>query len=171
MHREAVRRFGVSFPLGKCLWVLGTYVNWFLGIVYLDSPFAFTLTNVIAHGVPYFGLVYIYSENAWKEKAQTASKWLSKRTIAILVFSVPLVLFAFWEEFLWDTFVRGGEYKAFFNVFLQYPFPKVTDPFWLAFWLAFLSLPQATHYFLDRYIWRPGPRNPHLKRRLSPPES
>jgi hypothetical protein len=170
-HVFVSRTYQLSFPIGKCLWVVATYINWYVGIVYLDSPFAFTLTNVVAHGIPYFGLIFLYSENAWRDRAtkRASSVWqtiVSSRALLILGFVVPLVFFAFWEEYLWDLLVRGGEYKAFFNVFLSYPFGKVTDQVWLAFWLAFLSIPQATHYFLDRYIWRPGKRNPHLKQYL-----
>jgi len=165
-HLFVSNRFGLTFPLGKVLWVLATYFNWYVGIVYFNSPFAFTLTNVIAHGRPYFGLVYMYSESAWRTKASVWMQTISKRSVAIFVFALPILFFAFWEEYVWDVLVRGGEYSVFFSFFLSYPRGKVVTPFWFAFWIALLSVPQATHYFLDRYLWRNDERNPHLKQHL-----
>ena len=37
-----------------------TAVCWYVGIVAFNSDYAFTVTNVIIHGVPYFALVYWY---------------------------------------------------------------------------------------------------------------
>ncbi len=49
-------KFGKWNP-GKDLVVLTTAVCWYVGIVWLNSDFAFTVTNVIIHGVPYMVLV------------------------------------------------------------------------------------------------------------------
>ena len=48
---------------GKDIVVATTAVCWFVGIVAINSDFAFTVTNVIIHGVPYMVLVYWYR---WK---------------------------------------------------------------------------------------------------------
>ena len=32
--------------------------------------------------------------------------------------------------------------------------------------VALLTVPQATHYVLDRFIWRVGPQNPALAEQL-----
>ena len=44
---------GAQINVGKHVVVAGTAATWYVGIVALDSDFAFTVTNVITHGVPY----------------------------------------------------------------------------------------------------------------------
>src|SRR5215208_516829 len=46
---------------GKDLVVLTTAVCWYAGIVAYDSDYAFTVTNVVIHGVPYAALVWWYA--------------------------------------------------------------------------------------------------------------
>jgi len=46
---------GRPVSAGKALIVTTTWATWFVGIVLLDSDFAFTVTNVLVHGVPYIG--------------------------------------------------------------------------------------------------------------------
>ena len=53
-------RHGLWNP-GKDIVVLTTALYWYLGIITLNSDFAFTVTNVIIHGVPYMVLVYLVS--------------------------------------------------------------------------------------------------------------
>ena len=36
----------------------------------------------------------------------------------------------------------------------------------LVFLVPLFALPQSTHYLLDAWIWRVGPKNPDLRRRL-----
>jgi len=50
----AWRRSG-AFNLPKNLLVLGTALSWFVGIVVCNGDLAFTITNVVSHGVPYMG--------------------------------------------------------------------------------------------------------------------
>ncbi len=45
---------------GKDIVVLTTAICWYVGIITFNSDYAFTVTNVIIHGVPYFVLVYWY---------------------------------------------------------------------------------------------------------------
>ena len=49
---------------GKIFWVLTTALNWYLGIVYFNSDYVFSITNVVAHGLPYIALVMYYN---WRE--------------------------------------------------------------------------------------------------------
>jgi len=51
-----------EFLIGKILWILTTAGNWYLGIVYFNSDLVFTLTNVVAHGIPYLALIFYYVE-------------------------------------------------------------------------------------------------------------
>jgi hypothetical protein len=46
--------------LPKNLIVIGTAISWFVGIVALNSDVAFTMTNVLSHGIPYMALVWLY---------------------------------------------------------------------------------------------------------------
>lgn len=57
VYRGVVQR---QFNPGKDLVVLTTAVCWYVGIIIFNSDYAFTVTNVIIHGVPYFVLVYWY---------------------------------------------------------------------------------------------------------------
>src|SRR5262245_27561290 len=68
-------RTGRANP-GKDIVVLTTAVCWYVGIVAFNSDYAFAVTNVIIHGVPYFVLVFVY----WRAKklhreGQVASGW------------------------------------------------------------------------------------------------
>jgi hypothetical protein len=48
--------------IGKDIVVATTAVCWYVGIVFFNSDYAFTVTNVIIHGVPYFALIYVYAK-------------------------------------------------------------------------------------------------------------
>src|SRR5262249_36931408 len=43
---------------GKHLVVATTVACWYVGIVATNTDFAFTVTNVFVHGIPYMALVY-----------------------------------------------------------------------------------------------------------------
>lgn len=165
-HFAFCNRWKQPFPLGKALWVYGTYINWYLGIVFFDSVFVFTLTNVVAHGIPYYGLVYFYAENKWRDTLRQTSRLLAHRAVLIAAFVLPLVFFALSEEYLWDLFVHNHRHRAFFGAFLPYPLPSVTHTVWKAFWIALLSVPQIAHYLIDGFIWKADSRNPDLKQAL-----
>ena len=47
--------------IGKDIVVATTAICWYVGIVVFNSDYAFTVTNVIIHGVPYFALIYVYA--------------------------------------------------------------------------------------------------------------
>src|SRR6185436_9824454 len=47
--------------IGKDIVLATTAVCWYVGIVTFNSDYAFTVTNVIIHGVPYLVLVYWYA--------------------------------------------------------------------------------------------------------------
>ena len=50
--------------IGKDIVVATTAVCWYVGIVVFNSDYAFTVTNVIIHGVPYFALIYFYAQGS-----------------------------------------------------------------------------------------------------------
>ncbi len=149
--KEIVRHsLGSPISWGKNLVVLSTAVTWFLGIVVFNSDYAFTVTNVLIHGIPYFGIVLATSRQRAVARAAngrplTLADLLSR---SALVFMLPLVLVALLEEWGWDRLV-WHENGAIF------PGPEISPgPLLLAFVVPLLALPQATHYALDAWIWK-----------------
>ncbi|MEM9022149.1 MAG: hypothetical protein AAGB22_00310, partial [Bacteroidota bacterium] len=119
------RQHGWPIAWGKVLWMLTTAGNWFLGIVYFNSDLAFTLTNVVAHGIPYVTLVAIYVSR----KRQAAAPLLSRarppwRLIAGMVAGILLLALA--EEYLWDMLLNR-EKHAFFAAWFDYPIAVVRN--------------------------------------------
>src|SRR4051812_27828066 len=53
--------------IGKDIVVATTAICWYVGIVVFNSDYAFTVTNVIIHGVPYFALIYWYSRRRMEQ--------------------------------------------------------------------------------------------------------
>jgi hypothetical protein len=125
--------------LPKQLVVVGTALSWYVGIVLLNGDLAFTLTNVVSHGVPYIALV-------WISRRRSLFSW---RFLPLYLGS--LLLFAFLEEGLWDGLV-WRERLSFFKAFGA--LPRIDDPATLAWLVPLLALPQITHYVLDGFIWR-----------------
>lgn len=132
--------------------ITGTIVSWYFGIVYYNGDMAFTLLNVISHGIPYMTLIWIYGNKNYLQK-HTGSKFLqlvfSRR--GILFFLGLLIVFAFLEEGLWDLLVWKEHENIFGNFIFQLP---VLDNTILSFIVPLLALPQITHYILDGFIWK-----------------
>jgi len=146
----------VSIP--KILWVLTTAGNWFIGIIYFNSDLIFTITNVIAHGVPYMALVIFYQNK--KESIKHV-----KRSIPLIATVLIGVFFlAFFEEYLWDMLVYRDNVELFTSLF-SYPFFENTQII-QHLGLALLAVPQTTHYVLDGFIWKNNEKNPYLKKAL-----
>lgn len=138
----------------KNLWLLGTGLVWFSGIVFFDSDVSFTLTNVVAHGIPYLALVWLFGARKWRDlSASRSSLHISKifRLRYIPIFLGFLFLVAYFEEGFWDAYV-WRDYANFF------PWLKdidvVTDPDILNWFVPLLAVPQLTHYILDGFIWK-----------------
>ena len=62
---------------GKDIVVATTAVCWYVGIVAFNSDYAFTVTNVIIHGVPYFALIWFYAK---KRREQTGRNYQERST-------------------------------------------------------------------------------------------
>jgi hypothetical protein len=134
-YRWLVRRRGCA---GKDVVVLTTAVAWFVGIVAIDSDYAFTATNVLIHGVPYFALVFLVAR-------RSAGASLFARTLP--AFLGLLWVVAYFEELAWDRAVWQERAWLF-------------GPAWDAaaslkpLVVPLLAVPQATHYVLDAFLWR-----------------
>jgi hypothetical protein len=107
------------------------------------------------HGVPYLALVWIAGG-----RRQLAR--LTKRPSAtgpwplVAFYGAGLLLLATIEEGLWDRLVWHDRPGVFGTPI------ELAHPVFTAIVVAVLTVPQATHYLLDRWIWRAGPDNPDL---------
>ena len=139
---------------GKLVLVCATFSCWVLGIVVFDSDYAFTVSNVILHGVPYFVLTHRY--------ARASGQPSLARRIAVrgvVPFVSLCVVLALLEESLWDRLVWHERPDYFGDVF---PLDALT----LVFVVPLLAVPQITHYVLDGFVWRVRSENPVLRREL-----
>ena len=128
---------------GKDMVVATTALAWYVGIVASNSDYAFTVTNVFVHGVPYLALVFVYV------RAQAGSGGLGARIAAAgpLAFLAPVWALAYAEELLWDHAVwheRGWLFGG--------GGPDLAS--WHGLLVPLLAVPQLTHYILDGFIWR-----------------
>lgn len=138
----------------KNLILLGTALSWYAGIVRHNGDLAFTVTNVVAHGVPYMALIWFYQRK--QQRAVTSeptrrflARWF--RPAMIPAFLGLLLVLAYFEEGLWDVFV-WREHLQFFG-WISF-LPPVDDEIVLRALVPLLALPQATHYVIDGFIWR-----------------
>jgi hypothetical protein len=157
-RRVRLRRQGQGHPLVPWL-VLVPAVNWHLGIVVFDDDRIFTITNVFLHGIPYLALVWVAGG---RERVATALGRRARGLVVVLAaYYGLLVALAVGEEALWDRLVWHDHPELFGHA-------AVLDvhPLGMAVVVALLTVPQATHYVLDRFIWRVGPHNPALAEQL-----
>jgi hypothetical protein len=142
----------------------GTFLSWYFGIVYFNGDMAFTLLNVVSHGVPYMALVWVYGK---KRSAHPAAytpgikRFFGRR--GIVLFLLLLCLLAFVEEALWDTWVwkDRGEIFGWLRS-LQFDAGSTA----LNIIVPLLALPQLTHYIIDGYIWKVS--KGHIPERAAP---
>jgi hypothetical protein len=149
LAKEAwLRRQGQRFNIPRNAIVLGTGLSWFVGIVITNGDLVFTLTNVVAHGVPYLALTCIYQQ---RRDRQLQRRWslFTRRLLPVAI--GLLVLFAFVEEGFWDGLV-WREHLALFPGFRW--LPEIHGVGALSLLVPLLTVPQLTHYVIDGVIWR-----------------
>ncbi|HJZ85260.1 MAG TPA: hypothetical protein VKN99_08835 [Polyangia bacterium] len=122
---------------GKDIVVATTAVCWYVGIVACNGDYAFTVTNVLIHGIPYFALVYWY--------ARTRQLPLVARAGPGAFLGVLWAL-AYVEELLWDRGVWHERAWLFGHGWDVGTLKLVLVPL--------LAVPQITHYVLDGFVWR-----------------
>ena len=160
VRRVALWRRGRANAMVPWL-VLVPALNWHLGIVAFDDDRVFTITNVFGHGVPYLALVWAAGG---RDRVGTLVGRLGRPRRGPLALAAAfyglLVVLALGEETLWDRLV-WHDHPQLFGDGLTALGAMAT-----AAVVALLTVPQATHYVLDRYIWRVGPDNPRLAEQL-----
>ena len=129
---------------GKDLVVVTTAVCWYVGIVAFNSDYAFTVTNVIIHGVPYLALVYA----SGRRRAAARPDLAVGRVFAagLVPFLVALWALAYVEEFVWHRAVWHERAWLFGHGWDVGPLAYALVPL--------LALPQIVHYVLDGFIWK-----------------
>jgi hypothetical protein len=134
---------------GKHLVVATTAATWYVGIVASDSDFAFTVSNVLVHGLPYFALLWAYA----RARAPEAKGSLLARIVGLgfAAFVATALVFAFAEELAWDRLVWHEAPPWFGGVARDAP---LLGPIARALVVPLLAVPQATHYVLDALLWR-----------------
>lgn len=133
---------------GKLMLVAATWVAWYGGIVLATSDFAFTVFNVVLHGVPYMTLLFFYARGRAREGGYSKPLASGLLRVGVPVFSGLLLLVAFLEETAWDKLV-WHEHAMFFGAS-----GLDLGPALLTLAVPLLATPQLTHYILDGFIWR-----------------
>ena len=142
--------------LPKNVLLLATGLTWWVGIVTFNNDIAFTATNVIAHGVPYLALIWLYK---MKEATLTQSKTIMFRATGIPIYMLVLFVIAFIEEAFWDGLV-WRDHQQLFSWFWNMEVPS--EPL-LALLVPLLVLPQFLHYVFDAFLWRLHAGDPQWK--------
>ena len=148
---------GATVVWGKHLVVATTAACWYTGIVLVDGDLAFTVTNVLIHGVPYAALVFVYGRAVAAADPLTAAG-PGARILArgALIFVATLWAVAYLEELLWDRAVWHDRPHLFGGDLVDLSFLDAPT-----FLVPLLAVPQLTHYVLDGFLWRRA-HNPRL---------
>ena len=144
----------VNIPKNALL--LATAFTWWVGIVTFNNDIAFTATNVIAHGVPYLALIWLYK---MKEASLAHSPTILFRKSGIPIYLAALFTIAFIEEAFWDGFVWRDHQQLFSWI---WTIGAPSDSM-LALIVPLLVLPQFLHYVFDAFLWRLHAGDPQWK--------
>jgi hypothetical protein len=128
--------------------VLGTALSWYVGIVIARGDLVFTLTNVVAHGVPYVALTCVFANHRDRQRRRAVS-WFAPTLLPLAI--GLLIVLAFTEEGLWDGLV-WREHLPLFPGFRA--LPGIESVSALSLIVPLLAVPQVTHYVIDAVIWR-----------------
>lgn len=131
---------------GKDIVLVTTAVCWYVGIVAFNSDYAFTVTNVIIHGIPYIVLVHWYRCLGQSSKSTAVPR--------IVPFLATIWLLAYAEEMLWDIGL-WHERSWLFGSAWNFGNAEI-------FLAPLLAVPQITHYVLDGFIWKRKAMGPRM---------
>jgi hypothetical protein len=113
------------------------------------------LTNVVAHGVPYYALVWLYGRRKWRDGSWRQA-W--HRPVGLVFFVGLLLALAYLEEGVWDLLVWKEHAAAYLGFAVDWTLTSAAA----AALVPLLALPQAVHYLLDAWIWRFDGSNPRI---------
>lgn len=148
---QAARQKG-EYNIGKTLLLFTTAVSWATGIILFNGDLTFTIINIVAHGVPYLALVWIYQYRKMRAQSQSPKRSGFFQAKYIPLYILSLSALAFFEEGLWDRFVWKEQVSLFGSSTAS------LSPLALTVLVPLLTMPQVTHYVLDAFIWRVNKR-------------
>lgn len=138
--------------------LFGTALSWHIGIVAINSDIVFTVTNVLAHGIPYYGLVLAYSvqRQLTQGNEKSSPSWI-RYFLALGFICLCCIGLAYLEEGLWHSL----HWRSYMDSFVGFQnMSQVENPALVTLIISLLAVPQATHYVLDGFIWKlRGPKS------------
>jgi hypothetical protein len=176
---------GAPVSWGKHLVVATTAACWFTGIVLTNGDLAFTVTNVLIHGVPYAALVFVYGRAVAVADPVTAAG-PGARLLGFAAQGIDSARARSPErgeaEGMDRARTRSWGRGALIFVATLWAVAYLEELLWdRAIWhdrphlfggelglddahtflVPLLAVPQLTHYILDGFLWRRG-HNPRL---------
>lgn len=150
---------GGRINVGKSLWMVCSWVSWVVGISLSTHPFVSAAFLNLFHGPQFLAIVWHRGRHRFAKHPEATgpavrSMFLRGRWLAFygLLFAVAIV-----EETLWD----GVVWRVYMPKLFSLDAPRVEGAA-LSVWVALLSVPQITHYYLDAWIWKLDGSNPDL---------
>jgi hypothetical protein len=151
-----LRAAGRPVSIPKVVWILASWVSWWMGVRVAANFIVATAFINLFHGIPYTALVWWRCSRAPDGRAEFIRRWATRSSIVafyLLLLSLALVEESLWERFVWHAYLPE------MGISLETLGAVATSA-----WVALLSLPQITHYVLDGVLWRLTPANADLRR-------
>lgn len=152
--RAVVRYVRGQGTVGKDIVVGTTAIAWLTGIVIFGSDYAFTVTNVFMHGIPYFFLVFVTTRKSHAAMGERAERSAPVFARSALWFLGIVWVIAYGEELIWDRAIWQERSWLFGASWDLESLKGILVPL--------LALPQLTHYLLDAFLWKRN-QNPEVR--------
>jgi hypothetical protein len=154
---------GGRLNLGKTLWMVCSWTSWLVGIGASVHPFVSAAFLNLFHGPQFIALVWFRARRRFERRPEATSPRLAQLFLGRrwLAFYGLLLAVAVVEELLWD----GAVWQVYLPRLLE---TRELSGATLSFWVALLSVPQLTHYYLDAWIWKLDGSNPDLAELVRP---
>ncbi len=152
---------GDGMNVGKTLWMVGSWISWYVGVRLSDQLLVSAAFLNFFHGLPFLMLVWhrLRVRHGDVEESGARRSFVAlltrKRRWPLfygLLFAVALVEEVLWDGVVWRTYLPG---------FTGVSLPELSAVV-LSVWVALLSLPQIVHYFLDGHLWKLDEHNQDL---------
>ncbi len=142
---------GRELNIGKTLWMVLSWISWWVGISLADHPLISAAFLNLFHGIPFIALVWYRCNRKWQGRSCEGSRlvaWLSQRRnwayFVLLIIGVAAFEEALWDGMVWRVYLPG----------LVGAESSALQASAMSFWVALLSVPQIVHYYLDAWIWK-----------------